>query len=58
MKCASIDSPTKIRTESAFNNHKAIQEEKTINVLTRLEQKVNEARNHGVRISDRKFSEL
>ena len=30
MKCASIDSPTKIRTESAFNNHKAIQEEKTI----------------------------
>ena len=54
-KYASIDSQTKQRAKYAFNNCKMGREETSINLLTRLEQKANEARNYDVKISDRKF---
>ena len=54
-KCAAIDSHTKMRAKTAFLNHKITQEETTINFLTRLEQKANEARNYDIKISEKRF---
>ena len=39
MKCAAIDSHTKIRAKMVFINCKITQEETAINFLTRLEQR-------------------
>ena len=53
MKCAAIDSHTKMRAKMAFLNCKITQEETAINFLTRLEQKANEARNFDIKILKR-----
>ena len=55
MKCAAIDSHTKMRAKMAFLNCKITQEETAINFLTRLEQKANEARNFDIKISEKRF---
>ena len=55
MKCAAIDSHTKMRAKMAFINCKISQEKTAINFLTRLEQKANEARNYNIKISEKKF---
>ena len=46
IKCASIDSNTRLRAKLAFVNCRISHEETVINFLTRLEQKANEARNY------------
>ena len=55
MKCAAIDSHTKMRAKMAFLKWKITQEETAINFLARLEQKVNEARNYDIKISEKRF---
>ena len=55
IKCASVDSQTRLRAKPAFIECRISQEETAINFLTRLEQKANEARNFDIKISERKF---
>ena len=55
LKCASIDSHTRIRAKKDFNNCRIRNDETAKNFLTRLEQKANESRNYDIRISERKF---
>ena len=55
IKCASVDSNTKLRAKMAFINCRISHEETVINFLNRLEQKANEARNHDMKISEKKF---
>ena len=55
IKCASVDSQTRLRTKTSFIECKISQEETAINFLTRLEQKANEARNYDIKISEKKF---
>ena len=55
LKCASIDTQTKLRAKMAFINCRVSNDETAINFLTRLEQKANEARNFDIKISERKF---
>ena len=55
IKCASVDSQTRLRAKTAFIDCRISQEETAINFLTRLEQKANEARNYDIKISEKKF---
>ena len=55
MKCASIDTQTKLRAKMAFHNCRIINDETTTNFLTRLEQKANEASNFDIKISEKRF---
>ena len=55
IKCASVDSQTRLRAKTAFLECRISQEETAINFLTRLEQKANEARNYDIKISEKKF---
>ena len=55
IKCASVDSQTRLRAKTAFIECRISQEETAINFLTRLEQKANEARNYDIKISEKKF---
>ena len=55
IKCASVDSNTRLRAKLAFVNCRISREETDINFLTRLEQKVNEARNYDMKISEKKL---
>ena len=55
IKCAAVDSQTRLRAKTAFMECRISQEETAINFLTRLEQKANEARNYDIKISEKKF---
>ena len=50
MKCASVDENTRLRARMQFLSCKLTFEETTINFLTRLEQKANEARIYDIKI--------
>ena len=55
IKCASVDSVTKLRAKMAFINCRICHEETAINFLTRLEQMTNEAYNYDMEISEKEF---
>ena len=55
MKCASIDEYTKLMAELAFTNCRVSHEETTINYLTRIEQRANEARNFDIKTLEKRF---
>ena len=55
IKCASVDSNTRLRAKLAFVNCRISHEENAVNFSTRFEQKANEARNYDMRISEKEF---
>ena len=55
IKCASVDSQTRLRAKTAFIDCRISQEETAINFLTRMEQKADEARNYDIKISEKEF---
>ena len=48
-------SDLKLRAKMAFHNCRISNDETTINFLTRLEMKANEARNFDIKISEKRF---
>ena len=55
MKCATIDTQTKLRAKIDFTNCRLPQEETAIKYLTRLGWRVNEARKVDNTMSERRF---